>query len=56
MLLSLAYFVAICWIFPVIPMIIVLMYGLPFTSFLILWLIGLPFTGLAFYYFYKTRK
>jgi len=56
MLLSLAYFVTVCWVFPVIPMLVVLIYGLPFTTFMAIWLCGLPFAGLALYYFYKTRK
>jgi len=55
MVLSVLFFTAIFWIFPVIPIVIVLMCGLPFPAFLTLWLIGLPFTGLAFYYIFKAR-
>jgi len=55
-ILSIIFFTAILWIFPVIPIMIVLMCGLTFTAFLTLWLIGLPFTGLAFYYCFKTRR
>ena len=56
MLLSLAYFVTVCWVFPVIPMIVVLIYGLPFAAFMTIWLGGLPFAGLALYYFYRTKE
>jgi len=56
MVLSVLFFTAIFWIFPVIPIMIVLMCGLSFTIFLTLWLIGLPFTGLAFYYIFKARR
>jgi len=56
MILSILFFTAVFWIFPVIPIVIVLMCGLPFTTFLSLWLIGLPFTGLAFYYIFKARR
>jgi len=55
MVLSVLFFTAILWIFPVIPIIIVLMCGFSFPIFLTLWLIGLPFTGLAFYYIFKVR-
>jgi len=55
MLLNLVYFVAVSWVLPVIPMLIVLMCGWPFTAFLILWLSGLPFIGLAFYYISKMK-
>ena len=54
--LSILFFTSVFWIFPVIPIVIVLMCGLTFTAFLSLWLIGLPFTGLAFYYIFKTRR
>lgn len=56
MVLSVLFFTAVFWIFPVIPIVIVLMSGLSFTVFLTLWLIGLPFTGLAFYYIFKARR
>ena len=56
MILSVLFFTSIFWIFPVIPIVIVLMCGLTFTAFLSLWLIGLPFTGLAFYYIFKARQ
>lgn len=56
MLLSLAYFVAVCWILPVIPMAIVTMFGWPFTAFLALWLGGSLVTGLAFYYYFRKRE
>ena len=56
MVLSVLFFTAVFWIFPVIPKVIVLMSGLSFTVFLTLWLIGLPFTGLAFYYIFKARR
>lgn len=56
MILSLLFFSAILWVFPVIPIVIGLMYGLTFTAFMTLWLIGLPFAGLAFYYVFKTRS
>jgi len=56
MVLSVLFFTAIFWIFPVIPIMIVLMYALSFPVFLTLWLIGLPFTGLAFYYIFKVRR
>ena len=55
-LLSLAYLLAICWVFPVIPMAIVSALGLPWTDFPVLWLGGSLFTGLAFYYYSKKRK
>jgi len=56
MVLSVLFFTAVFWIFPVIPIVIVLMSGLSFTVFLTLWLVGLPFTGLAFYYIFKARR
>ena len=56
MLLNLAYFVGVCWIIPVIPIMIVLMCGWPFAAFLALWLIGLPFIGYALYYFFLKGK
>ena len=56
MVLSVLFFTAVFWIFPVIPIVIVLMSGLSFTVFLTLWLIGLPFTGLASYYIFKARR
>jgi len=56
MALTLLFFTAIFWVFPLIPIVIVLMCGLSFTVFLTLWLIGLPFTGLAFYYIFKARR
>jgi len=55
-LLSALFFTAVLWVFPVIPIIIGLMYGLTFTAFITLWLIGLPFSGLAFYYIFKIRR
>lgn len=55
MILSVLFFTAILWVFPIIPIIIGLMYGLTFTAFMTLWLIGLPFTGLAFYYIFRAR-
>lgn len=55
MLLSLAYFVTVCWIFPVIPVAIVSILELSVTAFLILWLGGSLFAGLTFYYFRKRK-
>ena len=56
MLLSLAYFVAVCWIFPVIPMAIVSIFELPVTAFFALWLGGSLFTGLTLYLNFRKRK
>ena len=56
MLLSLAYFVAVCWIFPVIPMAIVSIFELPVTAFFALWLGGSLFAGLTLYLNFRKRK
>jgi len=56
MVMNIVFFAAVFWIFPFIPMVIVLLYGLPFTTFVTLWLIELPFSGLAFYIIFKTRR
>jgi len=56
MLLSLAYFVAVCWIFPVIPMAIVSVFELSVTAFLALWLGGSLFAGLTLYFNFRKRK
>lgn len=55
MLLSLVYLVAVCWIIPVIPVMIVWSLDLSYTSFLTLWLGGLPLACLPLYYFIKNR-
>lgn len=55
MLLSLIYFITVCWVVPVAPMIIVWMLDLPFTVFLVLWLNGLSFLGLAWFYLSKKN-
>ena len=55
MLLSLVYLVAVCWIIPVIPVMIVWFLDLSYTSFLTLWLGGLPFAFLPLYYFVKNK-
>lgn len=56
MLLSLAYFVAVCWIFPVIPMAIFTIFELSVTAFLALWLGGSLFAGLTLYFNFRKRK
>lgn len=56
MVLTLAYLVAVCWIVPVIPMVIALVYGWPFTAFLAVWLIGLSISSYAFYCFFKRKR
>ena len=55
MLLSLIYSVAVCWIIPVIPVMIVWLLDLLYTSFLTLWLGGLPLALLPLYYFVKNK-
>ena len=55
MLLSLIYLVAVCWIIPVIPVMIVWFLDLSYTSFLSLWLGGLPLAFLPLYYFVKNK-
>jgi len=55
MLLSLIYLVAVCWIIPVIPVMIVWFLDLSYTSFLTLWLGGLPLACLPLYYFVRNR-
>jgi len=56
MLLSLAYFFAVCWIFPVIPMAIFTIFELSVTAFLALWLGGSLFAGLTLYFNFRKRK
>ena len=56
MLLSLAYFLAVCWIFPVIPMAIFTIFELSVTAFLALWLGGSLFAGLTLYFNFRKRK
>ncbi|RJS75188.1 hypothetical protein CW712_05140 [Candidatus Bathyarchaeota archaeon] len=56
MVLSLVFFTAVFWIFPLIPIVITLMFEWPFTSFVSLWLAGLPFTAIAFYYIFRVKK
>jgi hypothetical protein len=56
MLLSLIYFITVCWVMPVTPMIIVWMFDLPFKAFLALWISGLPFFSLSWYYLSKKRE
>ncbi|MFB0523219.1 MAG: hypothetical protein ACETV1_05615 [Candidatus Bathyarchaeia archaeon] len=55
MLLSLIYLVAVCWIIPVIPVMIVWFLDLSYASFLTLWLGGLPLACLPLYYFVRNR-
>jgi len=55
MLLSLIYLVAVCWIIPVIPVMIVWFLDLSYISFLTLWLGGLPLACLPLYYFVRNR-
>jgi len=55
MLLGLAYFVAVCWIVPIIPAVLALMYSLPSTIFLALWLTGSLSIGLAVCSFMRKK-
>jgi len=55
MLFSLIYLVAVCWIIPVIPVMIIWLLDLSYTSFLTLWLGGLPLACLPLYYFVKNK-
>jgi len=56
LVISLVYMLTICWVAPVVPMVITWIFDLPFTSFMVIWAVGLPFLSLAWYYFFKTRK
>jgi len=56
MLISLAYFVAVCWVVPIIPAVLGIMYSLPSTIFLALWVTGSLFIGLASHHFFKEKN
>jgi hypothetical protein len=56
MLLSMIYFMTVCWVMPVVPMVIVWVFDMSFTSFMALWFSGLPFFSLSWYYLLKTKK
>jgi hypothetical protein len=53
MFLTLAYSLSICWVIPVVPMILVFMLNYSFTSFITLWMVGLPICALFLFYLYR---
>jgi hypothetical protein len=56
MMLSFAYLLVVCWVFPIIPMAMTWILGWPPTTLIYLWLGGLPFIGLAVYSVKKVSK
>jgi hypothetical protein len=53
--LSFTYFLIVCWIVPIAPMIITWMADWAFSTFVSLWLVGLPFACLPLGYFLKRK-
>ena len=53
LIISFVYMLTICWVAPVVPMIITWIFDLSFTSFMVIWATGLPLLSLAWYYFLK---
>jgi hypothetical protein len=55
MLMNLAYLMTICWVVPVVPMVITWTLDLSFIAFIVLWSLGLPLLSLLWYYLTKKK-
>ena len=55
MLMSFVYLITICWVVPVVPMVLVWVLDLSFVTFLLLWCWGLPMLSLVWYLFTKKK-
>ena len=55
LLRSLLFFIIICWIMPIAPIIVTCLLDLPFNYFLFIWLGGMPLPIILLYYLVKKH-